>query len=106
MRRARDDRGAPPGCEPGARAARGPGLRAQPAAVPVLRSLPEWRTLEAHAASLADHELRALFAADPRRADRMHVDAAGWHLDYAKQRVNSETMRLLVLLAEARGWRG
>ena len=36
----------------------------------------------------------------------MHVDAAGWHLDYAKQRVNSETMRLLVLLAEARGWRG
>jgi glucose-6-phosphate isomerase len=72
----------------------------------VLRSLPESQTLEAHAASLADHDLRALFAADPQRADRMQVDAAGWHLDYAKQRVNSETMRLLVVLAEARGWRG
>lgn len=71
----------------------------------MLTALPEWQTLEAHAASLADHDLRALFAADPQRADRMRVDAAGWHLDYAKQRVNSETMRLLVQLADARGWR-
>ena len=44
----------------------------------------------------ADHDLRALFAADPDRADRLHVDAAGWHLDYAKHRVTDETMRLLV----------
>ena len=71
----------------------------------MLTSLPEWESLEAHAASLADHDLRALFAADPRRADRMHVEAGGWFLDYAKQRVNSETMRLLVQLAVARGWR-
>ena len=71
----------------------------------MLTELPEWRTLETHAATLADHDLRDLFAADPQRADRMHLDAAGWHLDYAKQRVNGETMRLLVLLAEARGWR-
>jgi glucose-6-phosphate isomerase len=71
----------------------------------VLRALPEWQTLEAHAASLADHDLRDLFAADPERAGRLRVDAAGWHLDYAKQRVNSETMRLLIQLAEARGWR-
>ena len=71
----------------------------------MLTRLPEWQTLETHAATLADHDLRALFAADPQRADRMHLDAAGWHLDYAKQRVNGETMRLLVLLAEARGWR-
>jgi glucose-6-phosphate isomerase len=71
----------------------------------VLTSLPEWQTLATHAATLADHDLRALFAADPQRADRMHVDAAGWHLDYAKQRVNRETIDLLVRLTEARGWR-
>ena len=35
----------------------------------------------------------------------MHVEAAGWYLDYAKHRVTDETMRLLVRLAEARGWR-
>jgi glucose-6-phosphate isomerase len=71
----------------------------------VVTQLPEWQTLEAHAASLADHDLRALFAADAGRAERLHLEAAGWYLDYAKQRVTSETMRLLVLLAEARGWR-
>jgi glucose-6-phosphate isomerase len=42
--------------------------------------------LAAHAAALADHDLRALFAADPSRSDRLHLDAAGWHLDYGKQR--------------------
>ena len=71
----------------------------------MLTSLPEWQTLETHAATLADHDLRALFDADPERAEEMSVDAAGWHLDYAKQRVNRETMRLLVLLTGARGWR-
>ena len=71
----------------------------------MLSSLPEWQTLETHAATLADQDLRVLFAADPDRADRMQVDAAGWYLDYAKQRVTGETMQLLVRLAEARGWR-
>ena len=80
-------------------------LRARAATVPVLSSLPEWQALETHAATLADHDLRALFAADPDRADRMQVDAAGWHLDYAKQRVDREAMQLLVGLADARGWR-
>jgi len=65
----------------------------------------ERTALVAHAAWLADYDLRALFAADPSRADRLHVDAAGWHLDYAKQRVTEETRRLLVDLATACGWR-
>ena len=68
-------------------------------------NLPEWTTLEAHAAALGDHDLRALFSADPSRADHLHLNAAGWHLDYAKHRVTEETMRLLVELAVARGWR-
>ncbi len=71
----------------------------------MLTTLPEWQTLETHAATLSDHNLRALFSADPDRAERMHIDAAGWHLDYAKQRVNRETMDLLARLAEAQGWR-
>jgi glucose-6-phosphate isomerase len=61
-------------------------------------------TLAAHAAWLADYDLRALFAADASRADRLHVDAAGWHLDYAKHRITEETMRLLVDLANACSW--
>jgi glucose-6-phosphate isomerase len=65
----------------------------------------ERATLAAHAAALADHDLRALFAADSGRADVLRVDAAGWHLDYAKHRVTPETMRLLRGLAEACGWR-
>jgi glucose-6-phosphate isomerase len=67
-------------------------------------SAPEWAALRAHAAALADHDLRALFAADPGRADVLHLDAAGWHLDYAKHRVTPETMRLLRDLLEACGW--
>jgi glucose-6-phosphate isomerase len=66
---------------------------------------PEWAALAAHAATLADHDLRALFAADPGRAEQLHADAAGWHLDYAKHRVTPETMRLLRDLLDACGWR-
>jgi len=66
---------------------------------------PQRAALAAHAAALSDHDLRALFAADPARAERLHVDAAGWHLDFAKQRVTEETMRLLVDCATACDWR-
>jgi glucose-6-phosphate isomerase len=68
-------------------------------------SSPEWAALAAHAAALADHDLRALFAADPGRADELHVDAAGWHLDYAKHRATPETLRLLRGVLEDCGWR-
>jgi len=71
----------------------------------LLTDLPEWQALATHAAALADRDLRALFADNPQRAEQLQVDAADWHLDYAKQRVDGETMRLLVSLAEARGWR-
>jgi glucose-6-phosphate isomerase len=64
----------------------------------------ESAALAAHADMLADHDLRALFASDPGRADELVVDAAGWHLDYAKHRVTPETMRLLRVLLEACGW--
>jgi glucose-6-phosphate isomerase len=68
-----------------------------------LTALPEWRALEAHAARLRDQSLRALFAEDPRRAERFSLEAAGIFLDYSKQRVTEETLELLCRLARARG---
>jgi glucose-6-phosphate isomerase len=65
---------------------------------------PAWDALAAHATATHDRTLRELFAADPSR-DAMHVEAAGWYLDYAKQRVTPETLSLLVGLAETRGLR-
>jgi glucose-6-phosphate isomerase len=49
--------------------------------------------------------LRALFAAEPDRGDRMRVEAAGWYFDYAKHLVDAGTMRRLVQQAEDAGLR-
>ena len=64
-----------------------------------------WQALAAHAQDTRDRDLRSLFADDPGRGDRMHVEAAGWYLDYAKHRVTDETLRLLVELGAASGLR-
>ncbi|MBN2339388.1 MAG: glucose-6-phosphate isomerase, partial [Acidobacteria bacterium] len=72
---------------------------------PPLRDLPEWNALEAHAAGVRPLHLRELFARDPRRGERFAAEAAGVYLDYSKNRVTEETLRLLVALAEARGLR-
>lgn len=50
--------------------------------------------------------LRQLFADEPRRGERLAVEAVGLYLDYSKHRVTDETLRLLVRLAAARGLRG
>ena len=68
-----------------------------------LRALPEWKALEAHYQGEKGEHLRALFAADPRRGERFAVEAVGLHLDYSKNRITDETIRLLVALCEARG---
>ena len=70
---------------------------------PSLKNLPEWNALEAHAAGVRPLHLRELFARDPRRGERFAAEAAGVYLDYSKNRVTEETLRLLVALAEARG---
>jgi glucose-6-phosphate isomerase len=61
---------------------------------------PAWQALERHAAALGDRHLRDLFAADPDRAERMSADGAGLHLDYSKNRVDAEAIRLLLALAD------
>ena len=66
---------------------------------------PAWRALAAHYASMKDTHLRSLFAADPRRGERLALEAAGLYLDYSKHRVTGETMTLLMALARECGLR-
>jgi glucose-6-phosphate isomerase len=65
----------------------------------------EWRTLGEHFQKIRDVHLRTLFAEDPTRGERFGLEAVGLHLDYSKNRVTDETLRLLVRLAEASGLR-
>ena len=62
-----------------------------------------WQELKRHHAELAGQHLRELFAADPGRGERLTAQAAGLYLDYSKNRVTDETMRLLVELAAESG---
>jgi len=67
-----------------------------------LTPLPErkaWQALARHYDEIAGVHLRELFAADAGRGERMTAEAAGLYLDYSKNRVTDETMRLLVELA-------
>ncbi|MGD0852770.1 MAG: glucose-6-phosphate isomerase [Acidimicrobiales bacterium] len=68
-----------------------------------LRQRSAWLTLESHFKTLEEMDLRRLFAQDPQRGERLRVDAEGIHLDYSKQRVTDETMRLLIELANESG---
>jgi len=66
---------------------------------------PAWKALLAHRCEIEKLQLRELFAGDPGRAERLSLDAAGLHLDYAKNLVSDETLRLLLQLAESAGLR-
>ncbi|MEO8810428.1 MAG: glucose-6-phosphate isomerase [Rhodanobacter sp.] len=66
-----------------------------------LRRQPAWQALQQHAATLDDRHLRQLFADDPRRGEDFTVEDVGLYLDYSKQRVDAETLRLLRELATA-----
>lgn len=66
---------------------------------------PAWKALEAHYRAIRDTPLRALFAEDARRGERLSAEAGGIHLDYSKHRVTDETLRLLVALARECGLR-
>ncbi len=76
---------------------------AQAAATSSLRQGPQWQALQQHFNEIGGRHLRELFAADPARGERLNAEAAGLYLDYSKQRINCETLRLLRELAEACG---
>jgi glucose-6-phosphate isomerase len=65
-----------------------------------------WQALEDHHKRMQDVHLRDLFANDPGRGERMAMEAAGIYLDYSKNRINDETLRLLLELAEQSALRG
>ncbi|HUB21648.1 MAG TPA: glucose-6-phosphate isomerase [Streptosporangiaceae bacterium] len=68
-------------------------------AVTPLTERKSWQALKRHHAEMAGQHLRELFAADPERGERLTAEAAGLYLDYSKNRITDETMRLLVDLA-------
>jgi glucose-6-phosphate isomerase len=68
-----------------------------------LRERKAWQALERHYAQTSGQHLRDLFAADPQRGERLTAEAAGIYLDYSKNRITDETMRLLIELAAESG---
>ena len=68
-----------------------------------LTAAPSWQALMTHHARIKDLHLRDLFADDPGRAERFSAEGAGIFLDYSKNRITDETLRLLLRLAEERG---
>jgi glucose-6-phosphate isomerase len=62
-----------------------------------------WRALQTHYETIKDISLRRLFAEDSGRGERLVAESAGLYLDYSKNRITDETLRLLVQLAKERG---
>jgi glucose-6-phosphate isomerase len=79
--------------------------RSETARTPSRDKLAAWRALADHQHAMRDRHLRNLFADDPARAERMTAEAAGVFLDYSKNRIDDETLRLLIELAEQCGLR-
>jgi glucose-6-phosphate isomerase len=65
-----------------------------------LRDRSAWKALEGHSLKMRDVHLRQLFADDPNRGERLTAEGAGIFLDYSKNRVTDETLRLLLQLAD------
>jgi len=66
----------------------------------VLTERPAWKALEKHYSQVRDLHLRQLFADDPKRGERLTVEAVGIYLDYSKHRITDESLKLLLQLAE------
>lgn len=64
-----------------------------------------WKALETHFESVRQLHLRTLFADDPQRGERMAAEAVGFYLDYSKNLITDETLKLLLNLAEESGLR-
>ncbi len=75
------------------------------ATIAPLTERPAWKALEAHYQHVRQVHLKQLFADDPERGARFSAEAAGLYLDYSKNRITGETLKLLVQLAEDSGLR-
>ncbi len=70
-----------------------------------LTSSPAWQALQKHHREIAGLTLHDLFEADPRRGETLNAEGAGLFLDYSKNRVTADTLRLLLDLAAQSGLR-
>src|SRR5215469_14294147 len=77
----------------------------QSTSMPPLRRRPAWALLEKHYQKLKAVHLRQLFADDRERGESLAIEAAGLYLDYSKNRITAETLRLLLQLAHESGLR-
>jgi glucose-6-phosphate isomerase len=68
-----------------------------------LTARPAWGALKNHYQDVRDLHLRDMFAGDPTRGERLAAEGAGLYLDYSKNRITDETVRLLVQLAKESG---
>jgi glucose-6-phosphate isomerase len=75
------------------------------ASTELLTQRPAWKALQRHYDTIKDRHLRELFAEDPQRGERFAVEDVGIYLDYSKNRITDETLRLLLDLAEECGLR-
>ncbi len=76
---------------------------------PITKSVTErsaWKALVVHHQKIHDLHLRKLFADDPKRGERLTVEAVGLYLDYSKNRVTDDTLKLLIQIADESGLRG
>jgi glucose-6-phosphate isomerase len=71
--------------------------------VPMLRDRPAWSALSKHYEEVRELHLRELFASDESRGERLTAEGAGLFLDYSKNRITDETVKLLVELAQQSG---
>src|ERR1017187_9533328 len=71
----------------------------------MLTDRPSYKFLQAHYQQIHQRHLRDLFEEDPSRGERLHAEAAGLYLDYSKNRISDETLRLLLALATDCGLR-
>jgi glucose-6-phosphate isomerase len=77
--------------------------KAKSPAVRKLTRRAAWKALQSHYKAIRETHLRTLFAEDPGRGERLTVEGAGLFLDYSKNRITDETIKLLLQLAEESG---
>jgi glucose-6-phosphate isomerase len=73
------------------------------ASAPELRQRKAWKALEQHHAEIGERHLRGFFAEDPDRGERLVAEGAGLFLDYSKNRITDQTLKLLKELADESG---
>jgi glucose-6-phosphate isomerase len=78
-------------------------VESESATHPPLTERPAWKALQSHYESVSKQHLRDLFTQDPERGTRMSIEELGLYFDYSKNRITTETLQLLVQLAEQSG---